>query len=835
METLREFYFEEPLLKMSAFSRKLVTYLATVWIIILTAAAALFIISGINRLFWPGLLIALYLGHRLLHLNHARFVLGNLPAKGRINTSHYLNQRALNVLTSAFDKCLMAGGDFNLFLAKECLHFKEVREIILRMDIDYLELEQKLNESWKKSLEEKTNKREEIYSQVGSLVLEAISVSLRSGGQEVDVVDLFPALAAVGSEPLLRVFSLFNIEPGDLEKALVFGKFSRFWFNWIPTSLGGFASQPYRLRHRTMNRAWTARPTPILDSFSFDLTDMARAGLVGFLIGHKQEYDRLVDILSRPNKPNALLIGEAGSGKETIVGHLAYEIIHDRVPPQLFDKRLIALDLNALLAGADLGEQQARVKAIFEEIAKAGNIILYVPDIHNLSRTAGRYELNIINTILPLILSNDFPTIGSTYPKEAKQFIENQSSFADAFQFIQVQELTPAEAEIVLIYNSLILEKQYRVKITYGAVKQAVAIAAKYFRQRLLPGSADDLLKEALAEAARRGDKVISAEDIIAAAEKRINVPLHKAKTEEREKLLRLEELIHERLVDQEAAVSSVAKALREYRSGLVATSGPIGSFLFVGPTGVGKTELSKVLARIQFGSEEMMIRFDMSEYQDKSSYYRFIGSPDGELPGALTEAVLQKPYSLILLDEFEKAHPDVLNLFLQVFDEGRLTDNVGRTVDFRNTIVIATSNAESEFIKESLDRGSDMAAIVSELKKRLTHYFRPELLNRLQLVVFKSLGVTELRRIARLLLDDLSRTLEKQGIKMTVEEAALEKIVELGFSPSFGARPLKGVIADTIKAPLSEMLLKGEIGRGGDILIILEKDEIKVKSNSRL
>jgi len=321
----------------------------------------------------------------------------------------------------------------------------------------------------------------------------------------------------------------------------------------------------------------------------------------------------------------------------------------------------------------------------------------------------------------------------------------------------------------------------------------------------------------------------LSADDIIAIAEKRTNVPLKEAGYKEREKLLHLEELIHERLIDQEAAVSAVSKILREYRSGLASGKGPIGSFLFVGPTGVGKTELSKILAKIQFGSEDMMVRFDMSEYQDKASFYRFIGSPDGEITGALTDAVLQKPYALILLDEFEKAHPDVLNLFLQVFDDGRLTDNLGRMADFKNTIIIATSNAESNFIKEEIDKGRIMESVAEELKKRLIHYFKPELLNRMQTIVFKNLSMEDIIKITGLLMNDLGQTLAKQGIKMKVEDGALRKIAELGFSPAYGARPLRGVISNHIKSPLSEMILKGEISRGGEVIISLKDGGIKI------
>ncbi len=833
MESLREFYFEEPLFAMSVLSRKTIGIIYAIWDVILVATTMAFLISVTPKLFWPGLLIAFYLIDRIVHFNAAKLPFGKLPQSGKINVAHCLNREVVNALAGAENRCLLFGGEFSLHLAKDLLRHKEIIEAITRLDVDSDELGSKLNEHLKKSFTANKPSREEVISKINELTLVALTLGLQSGSRDIGVADLFAAVADLKEGAARKVFNLFQLDARDIEKALIFGRFrGRFMLGRIPTSLGGFTSQSYRLRHRIMNRAWTSKPTPTLDRFSVDLTDIARAGMAGFLIGHEKEYSRLLDILSRPNKPNALLIGEAGSGKEAVVGHLAYEIIHDRVPPALFDRRLVALDLNSLLAGADAGEQQARIQSIFYEVNRAGNIVLYIPDVHNLSRTAGRYELNIVNTVIPLILSNDFPTVGSTYPKEFKQFIENQGSFTDAFQFIHIEEISLADAERVLAYDSLILEDQYKVKITYGAIKKAVEIAHKYFRQKLLPSSADDLLKEALAGAAHSGDKILSAENIISVAERRVNIPLHEASGKERERLLNLEQLIHERLIDQDAAVSAVSMILREYRSGLTSGNGPIGSFLFVGPTGVGKTELAKILSRIQFGSEDAMVRFDMSEYQDKASYYRFIGSPDGEVNGALTNAILEKPYSLILLDEFEKAHPDVLNLFLQVFDDGRLTDNLGRTIDFKNTIIIATSNAESEFIKEEIDKGNTMESITEELKKRLTHYFHPELLNRLQTIVFKNLSQEDTKKITGLMFADLAKTLQSQGIELKVTDEALENIAQLGFSPAYGARPLRGVISKEIKSPLSEMILKEEILRGNGVVVSLEKGKLKIAVN---
>jgi ATP-dependent Clp protease ATP-binding subunit ClpA len=314
---------------------------------------------------------------------------------------------------------------------------------------------------------------------------------------------------------------------------------------------------------------------------------------------------------------------------------------------------------------------------------------------------------------------------------------------------------------------------------------------------------------------------------VTAVAEAKINIPLHEAAGEEAEILLHMEDFIHERLIDQEEAVVAVAQALREYRSGLTRKGGPIASFLFVGPTGVGKTELAKILAKIQFGSEKMMVRFDMTEYQDKQSFFRFIGSPDGTTRGALTDAVLEKPYCLVLLDEFEKAFPDILNLFLQVFDDGRLTDNLGRTVDFTNTIIIATSNAHSDIINESLSKGESMADIAEYLRRRLIDVFKPELLNRFsKIIVFKNLLPVELDKIVRLNLGELAETVKNQGMVMEFDDAAVKKLVQLGYDPAFGARPLRRVIDEKLRAPLSEAILSKKIVRGSKVKLVLKGDD---------
>ncbi len=827
MEQLK-LYFEDPRLKMPPLGRSLANVISGTVIALITAGCIILLISGRSWMEYLGLLLALYLGDRLTHFRHADKMISAMPEEGEVNVAEYMNPKAIGMLLWSLDRARLFGGHPYLHLCKDLLERKEVEEALRRLDVPQKEFSSKTAEYLERSLGEHYGD-EELRAKIEKLAIAALAQARAGQVKEITPADLFAAIGSAGDPGISKLFDLFQIYSGDLEKAMIFGRFrAHFRFKRLPSSLGGFAGESYGIRHRFMNRAWTARPTPVLDGFSADLTDMARAEKIGFLIGHEEEYNRTVNILSRPNRPNVLLIGEAGAGKEAVVSHLAYAIVHDKVPPPLFDKRLVALDIASLVAGADQGELQQRIKTVFDEIIRAGNIILYVPDIHNLSRTAPSKELSIANTLLPLIVSNDFPTIGSSYPKEYKQLIETDSVFSSAFQEVHVQEVSEDEAERILVYDSMLLEQIYKLEINYSAIKSAVKLAKRYFRDKLLPSSADDLLKEALSETSRMGGKSVTGEEVERVAERRAKVPLHRAGEVEREELLHLEETIHKRFVDQENAVKAVSRSLREYRSGLTRKGGPIGSFLFVGPTGVGKTELSKILSRTQFGSENAMVRFDMSEYQERSSVARFIGSSDGAISGALTDAVLERPYSLILLDEFEKANPDILNLFLQVFDDGRLTDNLGRTVDFQNTIIIATSNAHSDFIKSELEAGKTMDDLMDTFKKKLTDVFRPELLNRMTVVVFRNLSREDIVQIAGFQINELKVMLkDKKGIELDIPAEVVMKLAELGYDPVFGARPLRDVISEKLRGPLSEMILSAALERGAVIKAGLEGDKI--------
>lgn len=840
--SMTNLYFSEPRLQMSMVKRFIVRLIVYCGYMTFIVAAITFLFSDIKWLFWLGVLGLLFLADRLIHLGQAERSLALAPLEikfSKINIARYLTPASLSVLERAADKASVTNSNPFVYLAKFLIKNRDVREMIARLDIEPKEFEQKINDFLKESSSgaEALSPRQIFWCE--GLLKKAFEVGFLNHEKFIEPRGLFVALGFSGDTAITRIFNLFSISSQDLEIALVFGRFHKKfgWLRRLPNTLGGFANhsnlvyrQGGKIKHRIMNRAWTARSTPNLDSYAVDFTDLAREQKVGLLIGHQQEYDRMVDILSRAAKPNAMLVGEPGSGKETLMAHLAYEIVKDKAPASLFDKRLVALSIGNLISGVSSEDVAARINKVVEEIISAGNIILYIPDIHNLTKTSGSQYLSAADILAPIINNDSFPVIGATYPREFKNLIEPQSDFAGAFEIIRVNEVSEAEAIRLLTYDSIILESQYKITVSFGAIKQAVGLAHKYFRQKLLPSSAEDLLKEALADATQKGGKILRAGDVIAIAERKTNIPIHRTTKEEAEKLLNLENIIHQRLIDQEEAVKAVSRALREYRSGLSRKGGPIAVFLFVGPTGVGKTELSKILTKIQFGSENLMLRFDMSEYQDKQSFFRFIGSPDGKIAGVLTESVIQKPYSLILLDEFEKAHPDILNLFLQVFDDGRLTDNLGRVVDFTNTIVIATSNAHSDFIKTRIEAHTPIEAIAEELKKKLTDYFKPELLNRFSgIIAFKTLSKDDIEAIAGFQLKDLSRSLEEtNGISLDFDEAVVKKIAELGYDPVFGARPLRGVISEKLRSPLAEKILREEIVKGNSVKAVLENKEIK-------
>jgi ATP-dependent Clp protease ATP-binding subunit ClpC len=818
--------FNDPRLRMTLAGRffvRVVSYIAYLFFIAMAFTA---LISGIGQLRIFGLFLILFFVDRAVHRGEGDKPISELGqgtrGKGQgINIADVVLPVTFSVLERAFDRSSIARQDFYLEVVDRLADNPEIEEGLRRLDVEPKEFKGKLDELLEQGKGHGPATKGDLLLQVETLAMNAFRAAVEAGHNFVKPSDLFSALPRVGDEKIDHLFNLFSIDAGDLERALILSSASH--PRRLPSVLGGFSFETHRVvRHRIMNRAWTSRPTPTLDRYGDDLTDLARDAEIGFLIGHGDEYEKLVETLARPTNPNALLIGEAGAGKETLVQHLAARLVKDDVPRALFDKRLVSIRLQELVAGAAPDELNLRLKRIVEEIEIAGNVILYIPDIHNLVRTSGTAFMSAADALMPVIMDNLFPVVGATYPKEFKQLIEPRSDFIGAFEVIPVNEISPVDAEKILAYESLILERQSRIVISFGAIKRAVVLAKKYFTGKFLPSSAEELLKSALVSAEQRGEKTLGPDRVTAVAEAKTHIPLHEAGGAEAEQLLHMEDIIHERLVGQDEAVKAVSQALREYRSGLSRAGGPIASFLFVGPTGVGKTELAKTLAKIQFGSEKMMVRFDMTEYQDKQSFFRFIGSPDGQTSGALTDAIRAKPYSLVLLDEFEKAYPDILNLFLQVLDDGRLTDNLARTVDFTNTIIIATSNAHSDLINDALSKGESMAQIADYLKARLVDVFKPELLNRFsKIIVFRNLDPNDLEKIVELNLDELAETAKAQNIYLEFDPEAIKLLTRLGYDPAFGARPLRRVIEDKIRAPLAEAILAKEVEKGKKLKLV--------------
>ncbi len=817
-------YLDDPRLRMTAAGRMLVRAASAVAYLVLVAATITFFISGMRFLVLTGAFLLLFLVDLVFHRGQGDVPIADIAlGTDRVNLARITAPSAFLAVERAFDRAAVGRGDFGLELARRLLEAPSIVEGLRRLDVDPGAFKAKIREM-REGTEPAKCGRDDLIARADGILRAAFMQALEAGHQFITLSDVFSALPAAGGDAVGRVFAKFSIDPGDLEHALIFGAMvRRGWFRRMPRTLGGFGLGTHRVvKHRIMNRAWTARPTPTLDRYGEDLTDLARDRKAGFLVGHKEEYGRLLETLARPINPNAILVGEPGIGKESIVRHLALSLVSDNVPKGLFDRRLVGLHIQSLVAGAPPEELEARLKAIVEEIVTAGNIILYIPDIHNLVRTSGTAYLSAADALMPIIMENRFPVVGSTYPREFKQLIEPRSDFAGMFEIVPVNEITEDEAMRVLTYESVILESDVRIAISFGAIKRAVMLAKRYMHGKFLPASAEELLKSALVDAERRGEKAVGPERVTSVAEEKVNIPMHEASRDEAQKLLHMEDLIHERLVDQEEAVKAVADAIREYRSGLTRKGGPIASFLFVGPTGVGKTELAKVLAAIQFGSEKMMVRFDMTEYQDKASVYRFIGSPDGAVRGALTDAVLAKPYALVLLDEFEKAYPDILNLFLQVLDDGRLTDNLGRTVDFTNTIVIATSNAHSDIVNDALRQGEGMAQIADYVKARLTDVFKPELINRFsRIVVFKDLSPDDLAKIVAINLQELIAMVKERGIYLDVAPEALQELAKRGYDPEFGARPLRRVIDEQVRAPLSLAILGQKVIKGNRVMLV--------------
>jgi ATP-dependent Clp protease ATP-binding subunit ClpC len=846
--------FSDPRLNMTVGGRIFVRFAGYVGYILVIAATFTFLTSDISWLVWLGALLALFLTDRVLHRREADRLLSELPREGSVNLAHYLLPRAFGAVERAFDRHALTGGNLFLEMLTELLDTFEGKEALLRLDVPISELQAAIREAQADVATGAGSaggvSAAEISGKVNEIMCNAYEFARVNRHRFVRIEDVISGILSISDPVVDRVAHMFSLTAPDFSRAALLSARAREVrrkFHFRPSRL--FRGSPHSLpatvpgslrglRHRIMNRAWTSRPTPTLDKLGTDLTDLARRGSIGFMIGHTAEYDHLVAILARSSGQNALLIGEPGVGKETVVSHLAFALVKDRVPSPLFDKRLVSLSLGELAAagggaagagGSGSTAVETIISRVFDEIMRAGNVILYIPDFHEVVSGGSGAHLSLADAVMNAVKGGVVPVIAAATAREYRHLLEPRSDIKQAFELVHVEEVTDEDAESVLAHEAAILEAETGVMVSFAAIKKAVEVSRRYLHgDSLLPGSALNLLRDGMRLAVTSEDKVLEPVHVVKAAESRTNAPIHEARPEESESLLHLEDTIHESYIDQEEAVTAVADAIREYRSGVGREGGPIASFMFVGPTGVGKTELAKQIAKIQFGSEAAMIRFDMSEYQDKASFARFIGSADGETRGALTEAVREKPYAVVLLDEFEKAFPDIINLFLQVLDEGRLTDTLDRVIDFRNTIVIATSNAHAEYVLEASAQGESAASIAATLSSKLVTVFRPELINRFsKIIVFKNLEPAHVHRIAELQLKALVNDLGARGMNIVFSPEAVDLIAQLGYDRAYGARPLRRAIEEHVRAPLAKYMLAGAMTRGGMINVVAEDGKV--------
>ena len=581
--------------------------------------------------------------------------------------------------------------------------------------------------------------------------------------------------------------------------------------------------------------------TPTLDQFGRDLTALARAGMLDPVVGREEEISRVIHILCRRTKNNPCLIGEPGVGKTAVAEGLAQRIAAGQVPEPLREKRLLTLDLTGMVAGTKYrGDFEERVKNALAEVSRAGDVLLFIDELHNLIGTgAAEGAVDAANILKPVLARGELQLVGATTIDEYHRHIEKDAALERRFQTVTVGEPTPAQTRAVLDGLRDKYEAHHKVRIEEEALAAAVELSVRYIPDRFLPDKAIDLLDEAAARVRLRQQEgaTVTATEVGAVVADWTGVPAEQVSCEESTRLQSLEQTLHRSIVGQEEAVSAVARAVRRGRVGLQDPNRPSGSFIFLGPTGVGKTALCKALAAALFGDEKAIIRLDMSEYMEKHAVSRLIGSPPGyvghEEGGQLTEAVRRRPYSLVLFDEIEKAHPDLFHLLLQILEDGQLTDSRGRRVDFRNTLIIMTSNVGARRLAGEgrvgfATDGVPAAVARSEAMAELRQLFRPELLGRVdEIVLFQPLTSAQAVTIAQRLLDGLCNRLQRLGYACSVDEAVAPFLAKIGFDPVYGARPLRRTIQTRVEDPLAEKLLAGAYRKGDTVRITVEDDAI--------
>jgi ATP-dependent Clp protease ATP-binding subunit ClpC len=759
----------------------------------------------------------------------------NLKHKNQIDISLAFNDQAHKVIEKSFDLALKLNAQevapIHLILSS-LLNSNRAENLFLRLGVDLNDLVDKLSRVAAKYSQGQNNTV--FGSQAKKALIKAYFQAYLKHQTEVDTL-LILQEAIKKDESIKEVLDDLGINISQIENVVM-------WFqvrNMLQQKYALYRSSS-RLKSKTgIDRAMTALQTPFLNQFSEDLTYLAKMGHLNISIDRDSEYAEIFRILEGSSVKAVILVGESGVGKTAIIEGLAQKMIADDVPEFMQDKRLVSLSISRLLAGASISDAQQRLLICLSEIAQAGNIILYIDNLHDI--LAISEGATLAEVLAEALNKNLFTLIADSSLINYKRYVET-SNIANIIKKIEIKEPDINGAIQIVEASSIFIEGKNNVYLNYEAVEKAVTLTDRYVHDKFLPYKAISLLEEVAVWARRTkgANAVVSGNDVATLLSEKISMPVSQVTASESEKLVNLEQIIHERMVDQHEAVTAVANSLRRARAELRDASRPIANLLFLGPTGVGKTELAKTIAEVYFGNEENMIRLDMSEYQEKDSVNRLLGAPVGfsgnQIGGVLTEAVRLKPYSIVLLDELEKAHPDILNLFLQVMDDGRLTDVTGRTIDFTNTVLIATSNATTGFIQDKLNVGISTEEIKRQLlESELKKHFRPEFINRFDnVIIFKPLGFEEIVQITKLMLKKVIKSMEVKNINFQITDEAIQELAQTGFDPQYGARPLRRAIQEHVDNALAQFLLTGKISRR-DVVILDKGGVIRVEKAQKL